>query len=122
MLDVLAWSQAVLGSTPSRWRALTESLPSELLRRPPAEGEWSALGCLQHLVEAEREVFPVRVTRILAGQDFAAFNPDAEEARPAAVDPAELAREFARLRTLSLQGVGKVKDSDLARTARHPKR
>ncbi|OGO10552.1 MAG: hypothetical protein A2Y93_06970 [Chloroflexi bacterium RBG_13_68_17] len=121
MLDVLAWSQAVLRTTPARWAALTEALPAELLRRPPAEAEWSALACLEHLVEAEREVFPVRVTCFLEGRDFAAFNPDAENARPgASPDPVKLAQEFARLRTMSFRVLAPVEEADLTRTARHP--
>ncbi len=121
MLDILAWSQAVLRTTPTRWSALVGSLPADLLERPPAEGEWSAIGCLEHLVETEREVFPARVQRMLEGRDFAAFNPDVQPAsqrRPPVPDA--LAREFARLRERSFKTLAAVTPADLARTANHP--
>jgi hypothetical protein len=74
--ELLPWTRAVLTTTPARWLTLTETLPAELLDRPPAVGEWSALACLQHLVDTERLVFPARVNYLLAGQDFPAFDPD----------------------------------------------
>ena len=60
MTTWLADVQAVLSTTPERWQRLVSTLPIDLLTRPPAAGEWSALHCLQHLLEAERLVFPVR--------------------------------------------------------------
>ena len=52
--------RAVLSTTPERWQRLVSTLSIDLLTRPPATGEWSALHCLQHLLDAERLVFPVR--------------------------------------------------------------
>src|SRR5262245_31512806 len=103
MDNLLSSIQSVLITTPSRWLALTSSVNTELLVRPPALGEWSALECLQHLVDAERWVFPVRVQAFLAGQDLQAFDPERQGTkfdpqRP----PSELAAEFAQLRTASL--------------------
>ena len=49
--DILSWTHNVLKTTPDRWMDLTSDLPAGLLTRPPAPGEWSALECLQHLVE-----------------------------------------------------------------------
>jgi len=118
--NVLEWSRTVLETTPARWLELTEKLPAELLTRPPAAGEWSAVGCLQHLIDTERGVFPVRINAILAGQDFPAFNPDSEGAQPAAdQSPAALAREFARLRREGLAALAQVTAADLDRQARH---
>ncbi len=121
MQDVMLWSQSVLRTTPSRWTALAESIEPELMHRAPAPGEWSAVECLRHLVEAEREVFPVRVERFLQGKDFDAFNPDAEvaEAR-AAIDATRLAGEFELLRAASLQLLSRLGHADLDRTALHP--
>lgn len=57
--NILSWTHNVLKITPDRWMDLTSDLPAELLTRSPAPGEWSALQCLQHLVETERLIFPV---------------------------------------------------------------
>ena len=120
MDDVLTWTRAVLSSTPAGWLNLTGKLPAHLLAQPPLPGEWSALECLQHLVDTEHWVFPVRVLRLLAGQDFPAFDPDSQGTRPdVGLSPGELAGEFARLRRVSLNLLLKVKPADLDRQARH---
>jgi hypothetical protein len=118
--NVLSWSRAVLAATPERWLNLAGTLPAELLHRPPAAGQWSAVACLQHLVDAERRVFPARIRYLLAGQDFPAFNPDAEgsQANPDQ-PPLDLAQEFARLRQDSLAQFDQVTAADLDRRARH---
>jgi hypothetical protein len=91
------------------------------MRRPPTAGEWSGLECLQHLVDTERWVFPVRVKCFLEGRDFSAFNPDSEGTKVLGVlEAVALANEFRRLRGESLVLLEQVKPSHLARTARHP--
>lgn len=121
MQDVMMWSQSVLRTTPARWTALAESIEPELLRRAPAPGEWSAVECLHHLVEAEQEVFPVRVERFLQGKDFEAFNPGAQDAQAkAALHAAQLAEEFETRRAASLQLLSSLGHTDLDRTALHP--
>src|SRR5690349_16292827 len=60
-------ARAVLSTTPERWQRLASALPAYLLTQAPASGEWSALRCLQHLVDAERVNFPVRLQAFLAG-------------------------------------------------------
>lgn len=120
MTNALSWSHAVLQTTPERWLHLTEALPAELLSRSPADGEWSALECLQHLVDTERQVFPARVGHLLAGEDFPAFDPDAEGSKPEVqVDPVALAQVFVALRAESLELYDKLSENDLDRTARH---
>ncbi|TMC23553.1 MAG: DinB family protein [Chloroflexi bacterium] len=113
--------QAVLTTTPERWQRLVSTLPIDLLTRPPATGEWSALNCLQHLLEAEHVLFPVRLHAFLAGQDFNDFDPHQQHADPEAQTPEQLAAAFARYRQESLVLLKQVKDDDLARTAQHPK-
>jgi len=121
MQDVMMWSQSVLRTTPARWTALAESVEPELLRRVPAPGEWSAVECLRHLVETERQVFPVRVERFLLGKDFKAFNPEAGDAQARTViDAGQLAGEFEQLRSASLQLLSRLGHTDLERTANHP--
>jgi hypothetical protein len=121
MQDVMMWSESVLRTTPARWTALAESVEPELLRRVPAPGEWSAVECLYHLVETERQVFPVRVERFLQGKDFEAFNPDAGDTQAReSMDAKHLAGEFEQLRAASLQLLSRLGHTDLDRTAIHP--
>jgi hypothetical protein len=102
--ELLTWVRAVLTTTPERWLNLTSSLPAELLELPPAAGEWSTVGCLHHLIDTERLVFPVRVQYLLDGQDFPAFNPDSEGSpTQPEQSPLALAHTFAELRRRSLR-------------------
>lgn len=120
MSDVRSTVRAILASTPDRWLALTSTASAELLTRAPAAGEWSALACLEHLVDTERDVFPIRLRAFLEGRDFAAFDPDAKGVpAPGVEDAHALAEEFARLRAASLHEVDRLADADLERTARH---
>lgn len=118
-VDLLLGVRAVLSTTPVRWVSLTDTLPLDLLSRPPAANEWSALDCLRHLFDTERKVFPVRVQACLAGQDFVAFNPDTEGTKDVTWTPAQLAADFAQLRAESLTALEQVTTVDLARTVRH---
>ncbi|HSF80841.1 MAG TPA: DinB family protein [Anaerolineales bacterium] len=118
--NTLTWAISVLKTTPNRWNELTSNLPAPLLTRPPKEEEWSALECLQHLVDAERLVFPARVEHILAGRDFPAFDPDSQGSKASsAKTPAALAEIFAQLRSQSLAVLERVNEADLGRTALH---
>jgi uncharacterized damage-inducible protein DinB len=108
---------AMLAAAPPRWNALA-SLDPELVARRPAEGEWSAIETLSHVVDGERGVFLHRVLAIREGRDFAAFDPDAEGS-PVARSMRELAAEFAGLRAASLQELATLSDANLDRTARH---
>jgi hypothetical protein len=124
MENLLHYVQAVLSTTSLRWQTLAQALPFDLLARPPARGEWSALGCLQHLVDTERSVFPVRVRYFLAGEDFPAFDPDAEGTPPSTGQPAanlaaSLAQEFTNLRADSLALVSTLQEEQLDLRARH---
>jgi hypothetical protein len=119
MNDVLTSASAVLSTTPARWASLAQSVPAGLLLRPPAPGEWSALECLQHLIDTE-PVFQFRIDAFLAGQDFPAFDPDSQGTRPdARRAPADLAGEFTRLRSASLEALDHLTKSDLDRQAIH---
>jgi hypothetical protein len=108
MEDIIVQVKAVLSTTAAHWKALTETLPADMLTRRPAPGEWSAMECLQHLVDTERMVFPVRLQALLAGRDFEAFNPDAQGTALADT-----------LTPASLAGLAQVTDADLPRTAHH---
>ena len=117
--NVLVWSRAVLVGTPARWIELTQTLPEELLKQSPAPREWSAVECLQHLVDAERWVFPARISHFLSGQDFPAFDPDRQGTKFAGGTPTELAAEFERLRAESVTVFAKIVPGDLTRRVRH---
>lgn len=120
MEDTLAMALAILGSTPQRWIHLAETVPAGLFRRPAAPGEWSAHGCLQHIVDTERMVFPQRVGYLLRGEDFPAFNPAEDGTKPvASLSSVALANEFDRLRAASLEILSHVQPRDLNRKAKH---
>jgi len=112
--------QAVLSTTPERWQRLVSTLPLDLLTRPPATGEWSALHCLQHLLDAERLVFPVRFHAFLAGREFVDFDPNEPHPGTASLTPEQLVAEFARARKANLVLFKQVTDADLGRTKQHP--
>ncbi len=112
--------QAVLSTTPGRWQRLVSTLPGDLLTRPPAAGEWSALNCLQHLLDAERLNFPVRFRAFLTGQDFTPFDPNQQHAELDMQTAEQLSAEFTRHRQESLALLTQVQDADLERTAQHP--
>ena len=120
MKSLVEHVEAVLSTTPERWQRLVSTLPSDLLTRPPAAGEWSALRCLQHLVDAEHQVFPVRVHAFLTGQDFVDFDPNQQHADLEALTPEQLVAVFVRARQESLILLGPLKDDDLGRTKQHP--
>lgn len=118
--QILTWVTRILETTPTRWVELCTTTPVELLMRPPKEGEWSAIECLQHLVDTERMVFPARVEHLLARRDFPAFDPDSQGENPdLSRTSSELAEVFANLRKESLGILAKVKLEDLGHTALH---
>jgi hypothetical protein len=118
--DIPEWARTVLSTTPARWSSLASSLPGELFSRRPGPKEWSALECLQHLVDTERSVFPPRVTYLLAEQDFPAFDPDSQGSPPRpGQSPSDLAAEFGRLRAEGLSRLDEVLPEDLGKKARH---
>ena len=75
MEKILSLVRSVLTTIPSYWHSLTQALPLELLSQAPAPGQWSALECLQHLIDTER-IFRFRLQCLLEGKDFPAFGPD----------------------------------------------
>jgi hypothetical protein len=60
MDNILDWTRSVLITTPMRWENMAQTLPTELFTRRPAAAEWSALECLQHLLDTEA-VFTARL-------------------------------------------------------------
>ena len=120
MKSLVEHVHAVLTTTPKRWQRLFSTLPIDLLTRPPAAGEWSALRCLQHLLDAEQQVFPVRLRAFLTGEEFVDFDPNQQHADLDAQTSEQLAAAFARARQESLLLLKQVRDDDLGRTKQHP--
>lgn len=114
----IAMVKATLSTTPARWLSLTETLSIDLLTRPPAPGEWSAIECLYHLLDTET-IFPVRLRALLAGQPIVAFDPDTEGTKNSDQDPVQLAHKFADMRRASLEVIDLVTTQDLPRTSEH---
>ncbi|MEP7285661.1 MAG: DinB family protein [Chloroflexota bacterium] len=115
--NILEWSRSIFVTTPIRWLNLVDSVPVELLSMPPAPNEWSALKCLQHLVEVEREVFPIRMKALLTGQSFSGFEPDSGDMKePPTI---ALASVFDNLRKENLILLDQVTKADLDRQALH---
>ena len=81
MNELLPSVQAVLETTAPRWLSLAAVIPPDVLHHSKAPGEWSAVECLRHLSDAERDVFPVRVRAFLAGQNLTPYDPVAQAQR-----------------------------------------
>ena len=119
MNNLLETVKAVLSTTTTRWSSLAESLPEDVLARRPLPNEWSAMDCLCHLIDAERWIFPKRVQALLAGENFAGFDPDKQGTIYITQDPKQLSKEFAQLRKSSIIELDRVTPHDLFCTARH---
>jgi hypothetical protein len=112
-------AQAIFHNTPSRWAGMAQAFPLELLARVPAPGEWSALECLQHILDVE-QVFHTRLLAFQGGHDFPAFFPDEQGTRPASPpSPADLAARFASLRAENLDLLDTFAPADYERRVRH---
>jgi hypothetical protein len=119
MNQLLPSVRAVLETTAPRWLTLAATLPPDLLRRPPAPGEWSAVDCLRHLCDAERDVFPVRVRAFLAGRNLTPYDAVAQGSGDAGETPLALAEDFARQREESLALLAQMQPADLNRQVTH---
>ncbi len=120
MDELIARVREILVTTPERWERLAETVEAARLSRRPAPGEWSALECLQHLIDTDTQAFAIRVEAFLAGRDFANFDPDASGSTPEpSAEPMVLARQFEAARVRSLVVLDRVTPADLERTARH---
>jgi DinB family protein len=89
----------------------------------PVPGDWSAMECLGHIVEAERRGFNGRIRTILAADGPALQGWDQVAVAAARQDherePAELLAEFLPLRADSIDLVRTLGPDDLARTGIH---
>jgi hypothetical protein len=122
MDNLLLEVEAVLSISSGRWDSLVREIPTDQLERRPVHNEWSASECLEHLLEAEKRVFPIRLQAFLDGDDIRDYDPDiqAREDKPKP-DPKLIASEFADLRKKSLQSLRRISKDDLLLTTMHSK-
>jgi hypothetical protein len=118
MENLIERIQAMLTVTPGRWQSLSHTLSEDMLSRRPAPSEWSAVECLQHLIDTER-VFQFRVKCFLEGIDFPAFDPDSQGTKTGGRSSLGLAGEFERLRLQSLKSIQTLIETDLDRRVNH---
>src|SRR5258708_38616853 len=118
--DISSETKAILSTTVGRWTEKMGALPAEALTRPAAEGEWSAVQCLTHLLDTEAIAFSVRLRVFLEGGDtFPAFDPDNDGRDHSGMTPAQLVAEFARHRAENLALLERGTPAILDRRARH---
>jgi hypothetical protein len=117
MIDVLDSARRLLSTTAGRWQSLVETAPEELLKRPPAPGEWSAADCLSHLLLTERVVFGERLRAILAGRDLVPFDPQESRDPVPERTPREVAKAVASERGENLAVLRSLTAADLERCA-----
>ena len=115
--NILKWCKSIVEITPARWFNLVHSVPMELLSMRPAPHEWSAIECLQHLVDVEQVSYPVRIKALLAGQPFPGFNPVDQPPKP--LPTIELADTFNQLRQANLALLSQITEDDLDKQALH---
>ena len=109
---------AILNTTPVRWQTLTSTVPADLLFEKPAPEAWSAVECLQHLIDTE-SLFQSRLAAFREGRDFPAFNPDEEGTKQINPSPEALADIFAKNRAASLLRLNGFTPADFELGARH---
>jgi hypothetical protein len=108
-----------LATTPARWESLAQALPIDRLLERPATGEWSALDCLQHLLDSE-VVFLSRVEAFRQSRDFPNFDPEKEGTHLSqAPSSLEMTARFASLRRQSLEALRAMTPADFTRRVRH---
>lgn len=113
--DLLISVRSILETTSTRWSALA-SLPDQMLIRRPAPEEWSALECLQHLIEAE-SVFGFRLQAFLTDQNFPAYTPATQKDKVHSATV--LAAELRCLRSANIGLLVQVGPQDLTRCVHH---
>ncbi len=119
MSDALARIRAILTTTPLRWSQMVETIPEELLRLCPAPSEWSALECLEHIIDTE-QIFPVRLEALRHERDIPAFDPEQQGTQGTSSQSiAELLATFIRLRAASLLAVATVRSDMLDHSGIH---
>jgi uncharacterized damage-inducible protein DinB len=102
-------SRDLLRQTPTWLEVMTAGLSDARWRQRPAEGQWSALEVVRHLLDIETDLYGLRVRRLARGEqtDFTGgpgFNADrlAAERRYNEADPKAALADFRREREATL--------------------
>lgn len=110
----------LLRNTPNWLAAMTAGLSDAQWRQRPAEGQWSALEVVRHLLDIETDLYGPRVRRLARGEqsDFSGgpgFNADslATERAYNDADPKKALADFRREREATLAAL--AGDVDLSR-------
>lgn len=121
MSDLIRDLIDILRANGDRWRALASGFDRDLLARPPAPGEWSALQCLSHTADTESIVFAARIRAIKEGRpELPSYDPDIQGTPVTPeTDPLAVAERLAVQRRDSLALLATVIEADLDRTSRH---
>ncbi len=109
---------AVLTTTSERWHRLSRAFSVELFARRPTKTEWSALECLQHLVNSEG-VYLFRVSGFMKSLDFPSSDPDRNGTQVSDRSPSDLGTEFEVLSLQSLDAVDGRAGNDLVNRVCH---
>jgi uncharacterized damage-inducible protein DinB len=121
MVTSLEMTRGVLATTPQRWMTLIDTVPEELLQRPPMPGEWSAADCLHHILTVERELLGVRLRHILEGRpDLVPVDAEALMKPRSGRSPKELVADFVALRRQLEESISALTADDMDRSSFHP--
>jgi hypothetical protein len=117
---------ARLEAFPAVLRAVTAALPTEEARRRPAEGKWSVLEVLGHLIDEETHDFRVRTRSTLEDPErpWPAFDPEGTVAARNwndGHDARELVERFADERSASVAWLHSLRSPDWKRARKHPR-
>ncbi|MEM7415863.1 MAG: DinB family protein [Gemmatimonadota bacterium] len=116
---------SVLSGTPSFCRDRIDGVASDRLRRPEAEGKWSAVALLEHLADSEL-VWGYRLRSVLAEErpEIRGFDQDVWASRLAYfdADPQRSLTTFDALRTANLALLESLDNADLQREGVHAER
>jgi len=112
-----------LRATPARLKAALKGVPRALWLWTPAPGKWSILEIACHLRDMERDAYLARYRRLLAEDEPLLPDVDGDvyalERDYRAQNPAEVVREWTRLRRESLRLLAGVKAAQWSRRGTH---
>ncbi len=118
--EALTRIRAILTTTPLRWKSADRDHPRRPAAPAPGPAEWSALECLQHIVDTERLVFPPRLEALRQARDIPAFDPDQQGSHDTGDgSPAALAATFAQLRATNLAALAEVGEEEFGQSGVH---
>jgi DinB superfamily len=112
-----------LRATPARLKAALKGVPKAVWLWTPAPGKWSILEIACHLRDMERDAYLARYRRLLAEDEPTLPDVDGDvyalERDYRAQRPAEVLREWTRLRRESLRLLGGLKAAQWSRRGTH---